>query len=235
MAGIQKQDAGNSLDLVDIKEIRDSTVIVKDGSLRQIVMVGGVNFALKSDTEQNLIVQAYQNFLNGIDFPLQIVIHSRKVNIDQYVATLLERKQNETSPILQNQIDEYVEFIKGFVQKNAIMEKVFLAVVSYYPIGSGLGGIKVPSSPGGMFPFFGKKKPAKDAVSAQAASKEEEDKSFHEHHEQLAQRTTQVVNGLMSIGLEAAALNNEQLVELFYNFYNPQTIERKGVPVPQAQ
>ena len=79
-----KQDFGNSLDLVNIKEIRDDTVILKDGGMRQIIMVGGVNFALKSETEQNIMTQAYQTFLNGIDFPLQIVVHSRKVNIDKY-------------------------------------------------------------------------------------------------------------------------------------------------------
>ena len=83
MAAPSKQDAGNSLDLVDIQEIKQSTVIVKDGSFRQVIMVGGVNFSLKSEMEQNIITQGYQTFLNSIDFPLQIVIHSRKVNIDK--------------------------------------------------------------------------------------------------------------------------------------------------------
>jgi type IV secretory pathway VirB4 component len=132
MASLSKQDLGNSLDLVDIKEIKESTVIVKDGSLRQVVMVGGVNFSLKSEMEQNIITQGYQTFLNGIDFPLQILIHSRKVNIEKYIATLLARKESEQSPILQNQIEEYSKFIEGFVSKNAIMEKVFLVVIPFY-------------------------------------------------------------------------------------------------------
>ncbi len=238
MAGntVQKQDAGNSLELVDIKEIRGNVVVVKDNSLRQIVMVGGVNFALKSDTEQTIITQAYQNFLNGIDFPLQIIVHSRKVNIDAYVATLLARKEEESSPILQNQIDEYTEFIKGFVQKNAIMEKTFLVVVSFYPIGGNIGSA---ITSGGAFslPFFGggKKKSAKGpAANAAEENKEAEEKTFKEHMEQLSQRTSQVMSGLLSIGLEAEILSNEQLIELFYNFYNPQTIERKQVPLPEA-
>jgi type IV secretory pathway VirB4 component len=238
MAGntVQKQDAGNSLELVDIKEIRGDVVVVKDNSLRQIVMVGGVNFALKSDTEQTIITQAYQNFLNGIDFPLQIVIHSRKVNIDAYVANLLARKEEETSAILQNQIEEYTEFIKGFVEKNAIMEKTFLVVISFYPIGGNIGSAL--AGRGGLsLPFFGgaKKKaattPGNDAAEK---NKEAEEKAFKEHAEQLAQRTSQVVSGLMSIGLEAETLNNEQLIELFYNFYNPQTIERKQIPTPEV-
>ena len=126
-------DFGNSLDLVNIKEIRNNTVTLKDNGMRQIVMVGGVNFALKSESEQNIITQGYQNFLNGIDFPLQIVVHSRKVNIDKYIEELLRRKDLEESPLLQSQIEEYAEFIKGFVQKNAIMEKTFLLVVPFFP------------------------------------------------------------------------------------------------------
>ena len=120
-----KQDAGNSLDLVDIKEIKENVVIMKNGSMHHIIMVGGVNFALKSDSEQTIITQGYQNFLNGISFPLQIIIHSRKVNIESYIATLRSRREIEQSPILQNQIDEYINFIDGFVKKNAIMEKAF--------------------------------------------------------------------------------------------------------------
>lgn len=85
-------DLGNSLDLVDIKEIKESTVVGNDGGFRQIIMVGGVNFALKSDAEQNIMTQAYQNFLNSIDFPLQVVIHSRKVNIEKYTDDLLKKK-----------------------------------------------------------------------------------------------------------------------------------------------
>ncbi len=228
MAGVSKQDAGSSLDLVDIQEIKQNTVIVKDGSFRQIVMVGGVNFSLKSETEQNIITQGYQTFLNGIDFPLQILIHSRKVNIDKYIATLTARREVEPSPILQNQIDEYTKFVEGFVEKNAIMEKVFLVVVSYYPTSVLPGAGKKVS---GMFSIFGgsgKKAATPAAATAQRA--EEAEKLFSEGLAQLSQRTSQVTNGLLNIGLEATVLNDEQLVELFYNFYNPQTVERETVP-----
>lgn len=218
------QDAGSSLDLVDIKEIKQNTVVVKDGSFRQVIMVGGVNFSLKSETEQNIITQAYQTFLNGIDFPLQILIHSRKVNIDKYIEALAARKEIEQSPILQNQIDEYSKFVQGFVEKNAIMEKIFLVVVSFYPV-SVLPSAKKVS---GVIPFFGKKK-ISPAETAQRT--EEAEKMFGENLAQLSQRTTQVTGGLLNIGLETTVLNDEQLIELFYNFYNPQTIEHKKMPV----
>jgi type IV secretory pathway VirB4 component len=224
MAIPQMQDAGSSLDLVDIKEIKQNTVVVKDGSFRQVIMVGGVNFSLKSETEQNIITQAYQTFLNGIDFPLQILIHSRKVNIDKYIEALAARKEIEQSPILQNQIDEYSKFVQGFVEKNAIMEKIFLVVVSFYPV-SVLPSAKKVS---GVIPFFGKKK-ISPAETAQRT--EEAEKMFGENLAQLSQRTTQVTGGLLNIGLETTVLNDEQLIELFYNFYNPQTIEHKKMPV----
>jgi type IV secretory pathway VirB4 component len=225
MAAPSKQDAGNSLDLVDIQDIKQSTVTVKDGSFRQIIMVGGVNFALKSEMEQNIITQGYQTFLNGIDFPLQILIHSRKVNIDKYIQTLTDRREVEQSPILQNQIDEYTKFVQGFVEKNAIMEKVFLVVVSFYPT-SALPGAKSVS---GIMSMFGGKKKTPATETAQHA--EAADKLFSENLAQLSQRTTQVKSGLLNIGLEATVLEDEQLIELFYNFYNPQTVEHKKVPV----
>src|SRR5258708_11607750 len=97
---------GNSQDLVAIKEIREGTVILKDGGLRQIVMVSGMNFALKSTVEQEIITNAYQNFLNSVDFPLQIIVHSRKINIEKYLSTLAEWSDRETSPILKSQGSE---------------------------------------------------------------------------------------------------------------------------------
>ena len=221
-----KQEAGNSLDLVDIKEIQGDVVILKDGGMRQIVMVGGVNFALKSEAEQNLMVQAYQNFLNGVDFPLQILVHSRKVNIGNYLETLSRRKEQEMSPILQNQIGEYVAFIQGFIEKNAIMEKTFLVVVPFYPLG---GIAQTSKAVSGLVPFFGKKttpQKEKDETNAEA------ERALRESVAQLNQRTGQVMSGIGAIGLEASILENEELIELFYNFYNPQTVERDKITLP---
>jgi type IV secretory pathway VirB4 component len=220
-----KQNAGNSLELVDIKEIRNNVVVLKDGGLRQIIMVGGVNFALKSEDEQNLIVQAYQNFLNGIDFPLQVIVHSRKVNIDAYIDTLLKRKENEPSPLLQSQIDEYINFIKDFIEKNSIMEKSFLVVIPFYQKGGALAG--APKAAGGLLSMFGGTK--KTAAEQSAKQGEDTETTFRENVEQLGQRTAQVVAGIADIGLDATPLENQELIELFYNFYNPQTVERGGI------
>ena len=222
-----KSELGNTLDLVDIKEIRNNAVIMKDGSMKQVVMVGGVNFALKSEREQTMIIQGYQNFLNSVDFPLQIIVHSRKVNIDTYVQNLTKRKDEEKSPLLKNQIDEYVEFIKGFVQKNAIMEKTFLVVVPFYP---GVIGATAKSLSDPLSLFKRKKSDAAKKIADAAA-----EKNVEEDIAQLSQRTGQVMSGLVNTGLEVTILENDALIELYYNFYNPQTVERENITLPDAK
>lgn len=220
-------DTGNVLDLVSVQEIKEGTVVMKSGSFRQVLMVGGTNFSLKSESEQNIITEAYQNFLNSINFPIQIIIHSRKINIERYLSRLDERRSAEPSPLLQDQILEYQEFIRGFIKDNAIMVKTFFAVVPYTPVTLTKTGSSLMDS----LPFFGKKPTGKN----DGQKKTEEDKvkekaeQFEEALVQLRQRVSQVSQGLFSIGLETVVLNDEQLVELFYNFYNPETVEKEGM------
>jgi type IV secretory pathway VirB4 component len=211
----------NTQDLVDLEAVRENTVVLKSGGLRQVLMVSGVNFSLKSEEEQNLITSAYQNFLNSIDFPIQVLIHSRKINIQRYLDDLERRKQEEPAALLQNQIGEYREFIRQFVEENAIMEKTFMAVVPWQPVSlTAKGGIL------DSIPFFGKK--GAEAEKKQAAEGEAD---FQQNLVQLSQRTNQVVEGLSAIGLESVLLNDEQLIELFYNFYNPETVEKENLPM----
>src|SRR3989344_6217796 len=206
----------NTQDLVSIDDIRQNTVILKDKSIRQILIVGGINFSLKSDAEQTLITQAYQNFLNGLSFSVQIIIHSRKINIEKYLASLEERRTQESSPLLQDQIAEYGEFIRGFVAENAIMATTFFVVVPFSPIA-------LPSKTTllGFIPFLGKKKGDEKKIQ------EEKLADFEGNTAQLTQRVNQITQGLAAIGLEAILLNDEQLTELFYNFYNPETVEKE--------
>jgi hypothetical protein len=213
-------NAANSQDLVDIQDIRDNVVILRGGGLCHVVMVGGTNFALKSEEEQNVMITGYQNFLNSLDYQIQIVIHSRKINVDRYLSQLDKRRTDEPSGLLRNQITEYQEFIRGFVSQFAIMRKIFLIVVPFYPV-----SVPTTASFTSRIPFFGKKP---DATAAQADA----DALFKENAAQLSQRSEAVIAGLRQIGLEATILGNQELVELYYNFYNPDTVEREDVPVP---
>ena len=211
----------NSQDLVEIEQIKDSTLVLKDGSLRQILMVSGMNFALKSEDEQNAISGAYANFLNSVDFGIQIIVHSRKINIEKYLADLDQKKAAEQSPLLQNQIGEYREFIRQFVEENAIMSKSFLVVVPWQS--ASLSG--AASSLGGIL-SFGKKKVSEEQQKAKDATKNED---FQKDLQQIGQRVAQVTDGLSSVGLDVVLLNDEQLTELFYNFYNPETTEKENI------
>ncbi|MDO8664669.1 MAG: hypothetical protein Q7K44_03965 [Candidatus Liptonbacteria bacterium] len=210
------KNLGNTQDLVELESVQDDTLILKDGSLRQIIMVGGVNFSLKSEAEQDTITYSYQNFLNSLDFPIQTIIHSRKINIESYLGLLDRRIKEEPTELLQNQIGEYKEFIASFVKDNPIMAKTFLVVIPFF-------SVQLPNKQtiSRFIPFFGKKTTAENEKAVQEKSADIE-KSL----EQLRQRTSQVIEGLQAIDLEVKTLNNEELIELFYNFYNPSTVEK---------
>lgn len=220
-----RQQLANTQDLVEIEEIRDGAVILKNGGLRQVVMVSGINTALMAEAELDTLTAGYLNFLNGLEFSIQIIIHSRKVNIEKYLDALEERKRIEPSALLQNQIDEYKEFISGFVKDNAIMEKTFLIVIPFTPLR--LPGKEAVGGVAKLIPFLNKEDKNKEAEERK--NKEAE---FTENLNQLIQRTGQVVEGLRTLGLEAIPLDNQSLVELFYNFYNPETVEKEMRNIP---
>ncbi|MFA5098809.1 MAG: hypothetical protein WC461_01140 [Candidatus Paceibacterota bacterium] len=205
------KEAQPTQQFVDIKDIRGDAVVLKNGSLRRVLMVSGINFELKSEEEQNIIIYAYQNFLNTLDFSIQVVIRSRKMNIESYLNKLGERHSAEQNELLKNQISEYSEFIRSFIESNAVMAKNFFAVVPYDPIIIPGGGKKLLD----VFGFGGKNKKAGI------------EESFEQKMTQLNQRTDQVISGLTQIGLRAVALTEEELTELFYNLYNPSTVEKK--------
>lgn len=198
--------------LVSIKEIRGGVLYMKSGGVRRVLIVSGVNFDLKSEAEQSLILGSFQNFLNMLDFSVQFFIHSRKVNVDAYLASMRARMEEETSELLKIQIGEYVEFIRTFVEENAIISKTFFAVVPYESL--------IPSQKaGGIMALFKKPSAASSAEKSNA----------QEILSQLERRVNQVIEGLAQINLRAAPLENDVLIELFYNLYNPELKEKRGV------
>ena len=197
---------------VEVKQIKNGVVSLKGGGLRAVIMVAGINFDLKSQEEQDIITSSYQNFLNGLDFSLQTIVHSRKLNIDAYLTRMEQIRDAEESQLLKTQTAEYIEYIRGLVKDNEIMTKTFFVIVPYDS-----GGLKeVRRSFTDFVPFLGKKK-----------SKTEENESLEEQMVQLQQRIDEVVAGLSQIGLRAVTLNDSELTELYYNLYNPETTEKK--------
>jgi hypothetical protein len=201
-----------SQDFVDIKEIRDGILILKDGSLRAIVMVSSVNLALKSEDEQRATMTQFLSFLNTLEFSAEIVVQSRMLDIKPYISSLEERLQVQKEELLQVQTKEYIEFIKYFTTQVDIMVKNFFVVVPY--VGAAIGGGKK----GGILGFLKRSKPGSDGTSEE----------FEFKRSQLEQRISVVQSGLTRLGVRATLLNTEQAVELFHNLYNPGGTQRQA-------
>ena len=199
---------------VNIESIENGIIKLKGGAYRKILIVSGMNFELKSAEEQEMITFAFQGFLNSLDFSIQFFIHSRKLNIENYLKMVKDRENQETNELLKNQIFEYGEFVNSFVSQNAIMSKNFFVVVPFDPVRISEAGGKLKDK---IFGMFGSKEPAGS-----------QQKTEQEYLEQLDQRVNGVVDGLNQIGLRTVPLNDAELSELFYNIYNPSTIEKKG-------
>jgi len=202
-------------DFVPIKEIRDGIVILKDGSMRAIILASSVNFALKSADEQQAIILQFQSFLNGLDFSIQISIQSRELDIRPYISMLEGRYKNELGDLMKIQIREYIQFVKNFVEQTNIMTKTFFVVIPFSP--AILGANENP-----LEKLVEKKKTENPA---QAAADH-----FEENRTQLEQRIGSVSQGLMRCGIRSVQLGTEEIVELFYKTFNPGDLEKPIMP-----
>lgn len=198
---------------IDIKDIKDGVVILKDDGLRAIIMTASVNFALKSTEEQDALTFHFQGFLNSLDFPIQILVISRKFDITSYLEILEQKQKEQTSELLRIQTSEYIDFIKGLTDLANIVTESFYVVVPLAPIESKKIGIteKLKS-------LIGQKKTAA-----------EEKQTFEELKTQLWQRVSYVSSGLEGIGVRSTILNTEELIELYYRLYNPEAKEKPSL------
>ncbi len=196
---------------MNILEIKDNTVILKDGTLRSVVLVSSINFALKSEDEQNAVIQGYVQFLNSIEFPLQILIQSRKLNIDEYLERLKTVEKEQTNELLKVQTREYRQYIQELVSLADIMSKRFYIVVPYAS-----GTIKAKG-------FFSRLKEVLSPTNVITIKQ----KKFEEHRIEMAKRIEFIIDGLSSIGLKAVQLDTQSLIELYYNTYNPDTYDQQ--------
>ncbi len=197
-----------SQEFVPIQEVREGVLILKDGSMRAIVLASSINFALKSIEEQESVIYQFQNFLNSLDFSLQIYIQSRKLDIRPYIALLDDRLKAQTSDLMRMQITEYMNFVKGLTEISSIMTKSFFVVIPY------AGGIKT----GGIKGLFSKKD--------EATQDKLKDDAFEEVKSQIEQRVSVVEQGLARCGVKVARLGSEEIVELFYRIFNPGDAEK---------
>lgn len=205
---------------VPIQEVRDGIIILKDGSMRAVLLASSLNFALKSADEQQSIIFQFQNFLNSLNFSVQISVQSRRLDIRPYIALLENRYKDQATDLMRLQTREYIEFIKSFTEQTNIMTKNFFVVIPYTPpiLGGNKGNGSIASS------FFAKKSKAEESADKTA--------NFEEHRSQLIQRLEVVQQGLVRCGIRVVQLGTEELVEVFYKIFNPGDIE-KPIHVPE--
>ncbi len=186
------------------KEIKQDTMIMDDGTLRAILAVSSTNFDLKSQSEQDALIFAYQRFLNSLDFTVQILMQSRKMDIASYTEKLKDLMEKQSNELLRMQTAEYIEFVNRLVETGNIMNKSFYCIISYNEsIGS--------DSPGFFSSLFS---------SAKAKAIAQREANFEHHKAMLEERVTSVMSNLNGMGLRAVKLNTEQIIELVYNSYN---------------
>ena len=196
---------------IKIEDIKDGVVVLKDKSIRAVLMCSSINFALKSNEEQTALIYAFQGFLNSLDFPIQILIISRKFDISQYVAQLEEKQKIQQNELLRILTSEYIDFIKGLTElTNVITESFYLAVPFAQIEAKNISLVQKLSS----------------VVGIGTKTVTEEQKTFEELKAQLWQRVNFVITGLESFGIKSVPLNTEELVELYYRLYNPEAKEK---------
>jgi len=199
--------AGATQQFVPVKEIRNGIIVLKDGGYRGVLICSSVNFGLKSADEQHAITLGFQNFLNTIDFSIQIVINSRKMDLRPYLALLEEKAPEQKSELMRIQLHEYIEFVRSFTDQANIMTKSFYIVVPYSP------HVSVTSATSFL---------RRESSSDKNASAET---SFEEDRAQLEQRLSLVAGGLSGTGVRAVPLGTEEIIELLYRSFNPGELE----------
>ena len=198
----------SSQQFLELSQIREGTIILRNKTLRGILMVSSINFALKSDEEQKAIIYQFQNFLNSLDFSCQIIARSRRLNITGYFNKLKELGEKQENELLKVQTDEYRKFIESLVEEGTIMRKEFFVIVPF-----SLSEVEEQNKT--LVKGFLKK--------TRIPSLSEE--NFKRCREQLWQRMEFVAIGLRRCGLSAIPLTTPELIELFWSWYHPKEAE----------
>lgn len=201
-----------------LSEIREDMVVMADGSFRAIVACKPINFDLMSDREREGVEYSYQNFLNSLNFPVQILVRSRQIDIGPYIEKLITLRRSQDNMLLGVLMDDYVQFIDILSQEANIMEKTFYIVIPYFPQGE--GGNLIEQGKG----FFSKLLPTpKNTVTRIDAA------TWQKAKEQIKNRVDTVMSGLFQIGVQSIQLDTKSLAELYYSFYNPDTALRQPI------
>lgn len=202
-------------DFIPFREVRDGIVVMKDDSLRAVLMASSLNISLKSQDEQEAIMSQFQNFLNSLEFSLQFYIQSRRLDIRPYLALLEEKEKEQVNDLMKIQTREYIGFIKNFTETTNIMSKSFFIVVPY-------SSNAVADMQKNKFavPFFS------PSASTHTEGTKEWLENFEESKTQIEQRIAVIETGLTRLGVRVAQLGTEEIIELFYKIFNPGELDK---------
>jgi len=220
------KESFSSQSLISLQEIRKGVIILKNGSIRSVLEVSGINLSLKSEDEQSSILTSWRNLINNLDFPLEVIAHSRRVNIETYLSFLQGKISQETNGLLKIQGEDCYGFIKGLVAGNNIMKKKFYIVVPYDPI-----MLKSRTIISQIAETYKKLLNLRRQAFSAIISISDED--FGQYYQQLMIRQNNIITNLSRMGLQSQPLVTKELIELFYNLYNPETFEKESLNIPE--
>lgn len=190
---------------IEIEEIKDDIVMMKDFSASIVIEVGAVNFWLLSQEEQVSMIYAYAGLLNSLSFPTQVLIVSKKMDISSYLEYLDNKITNTSVDLIKTRLTSYREFVKTVVKRNTVLEKRFFFVVPFSPLEIGIAGANTGSL-------------QKEYIISRAKTS-------------LYPKRDHLLRLLSKIGLQGTCLQKQELVELYFNLYNPSATGRKLAPV----
>lgn len=211
------QNPNSTQNFLQIAEIKDGIIILKDGTFRSIIACQSINFELMSPTEREGIEYAFQGFLNSLYFPIQIFIRSQKVDISPYIDKLVTLRDQQDNMLLNVLMDDYISYIDLLAQEANIMEKTFYVIIPYMPAGD------IISSKNQVMGVFSKinNKPITNVRI--------NEKVFLNAKDEITNRVNLIISGLTNIGIQTERLNTEKINQLYYNFYNPDTILKQPI------
>lgn len=207
--------ANSTQNILQLAEIRDGLVIMNDGSFRMVVFCRPINFILMSEQEKSSIEYSYQGFLNSLFFPIQIMVRSRRVDAGHYIELLDKARQNQGNMLLEMVMGDYINFMSDLIAGTDIMDKFFYVVVPYNPVEEMSKDNIVKNTQG----FFGKLFKFGQASSHLVI----EESSLNDAKRELRRRIQAVIEGLQQCGVTGVPLDTEELIELYYESYNPDT------------
>ena len=210
-----KANQSSSQNTLQIAEIRDGIVIMHDGSSRTVLMAQSINFDLMSPQERDSVEYAYQSFLNSLYFDIQVYVHSSIIDMGPYIEKLAKIRTEHDNLLLAVMMGDYIDFISTITDQTNVMDKKFYVIVPYY---NSLESMAVKKSSKSIFTTIFGQKDSQITIN---------EKTLEEAKTELTKRASTVMDGLQECGVQSIPLNTEELIELYYDSYNPDTATRQ--------